>query len=376
MRVFLCPALMDLLAFLILFAVMYGAGERRMTNAQCAWLGGIFQLAYMVFSLAVGMLLTRRNTRGILHASTVMFIFTGILCLALKRFIPLLAALGMLGIVFAFFFNAFQAFMKGEASAGSLPRTVGFYTLAWSLGAALGMFSSGFFYRFGILTLSGLTAATGLVVLTILLKHRPGPAAGSRRAEELDHSAARPVNPAYVWIGWLIILTAMFVQRPICTFYPSLSAQAGISAFQAGIPLAIHMACQALAGLGMFPLRNLLYRKTSLWIFQGGAALVLLGIWHWPSLAGRIIGISLLGIYTGFAYFVAVFYASNSGRSAFNIGVNECLVGLGSFAGLFAVEGWMKRTGDLNAMYLIAGVGLLVSTALQLLIAGRRRKSA
>lgn len=374
MRVFLCPALMDLLAFLILFAVMYGAGERRMTNAQCAWLGGFFQLTYMVFSLVAGSILTRRNARGILLASTALFIFIAILCLVLKQFTPLLIALGSMGVIFAFFFNAFQTFMRGEGSAGSLPRTVGFYTLAWSLGAALGMFSSGFFYRFGSLALSGLTVLVGLSVLAILLRHRPGPAEDNWRTEtQLDRSSTRPVNPAYVWIGWLIILTAMFVQRPICTFYPSLCAQAGISAFLAGIPLTIHMALQALAGLGMSPLHNLLYRRTSLWTFQGGAALLMLAIWHWPSPTGRIVGISLLGVYTGFAYFAAVFYASNSRRSAFNIGVNECLVGLGSFAGLFAVEAWMKHSGDLNAMYLVAGLGLLVSTALQLAIAGWRK---
>ena len=49
----------------------------------------------------------------------------------------------------------------------------------------------------------------------------------------------------------------------------------------------------------------------------------------------------------GYAYFAAVYYASNSGRRSFNIGVNECLVGMGSFAGCLRRSGarrcWVRR---------------------------------
>ena len=67
----ICPALMDWLGFLVLFAVLYGAGERGFSGLQCAWLGGIGQLTYMVTSLLAGLVLTRRNARSLLLASTV-----------------------------------------------------------------------------------------------------------------------------------------------------------------------------------------------------------------------------------------------------------------------------------------------------------------
>ena len=375
MRIYICPALMDWIVFLLLFAVLYGAGERHMTTAQCAWLGGIFQLMYMFASLAVGSALTRRNARAMLIASTVIFTILSILCLMLKSFWPLLVMMGVLGITLATFFNAFQTFMRGEAAPGKLTRAVGLYTLAWSLGSGLGVFSSGLCYQFGVLALSGLTALVGLTVLVILLLYRSKPVHETSADEEVDRSSSRPVNPSYVWIGWIIIFTAMFVQRPLQTFFPSLSAQSGISPFLAGLPLALHMILQGVMGYSLFPLRNLLYRKTSLLVFQGSAALLFFLIWLRPSLAGCFIGISLLGIYTGFAYYAAVFYSSNSGRRSFNIGINECLVGLGSFAGLFAVEGWMKYSGDVHAMYLIGGLVLLVSIVLQLTIArlGQRK---
>ena len=41
MLVQICPALMDWTVFLVLFAVLYGAGERGFSGLQCAWIGGI-----------------------------------------------------------------------------------------------------------------------------------------------------------------------------------------------------------------------------------------------------------------------------------------------------------------------------------------------
>jgi MFS family permease len=372
MKIYLCPALMDCLGFLILFAVTYGAGERGMSTGQCAWLGGLFQLVYMVASLAAGAILTRRNARALLLAGTAGAILLGSLSLLLEAFAPLLAALAVTAIAFAFFFNSFQTFMRGETPPGNLARTVGLYTLAWSTGSAAGLFASGYYYDFGRPALCGLTVLVGVIVLGILLFHRPRPSHQASADAQIDHGSARPVQLSYVWIGWLLIFTVTFVQRPLLTFYPPLCAKAHISAFLAGIPLALHMAVQGAVGFGLFPLKNLLYRKTHLILFQAGAAALLFLIWLRPSFLVCQAGISLLGIYAGFAFYAAVYYASNSPRSSFNIGINEFLVGLGSSAGIFAVERWMKISSDQSAMYLVGGLALLISAALQLLIAARR----
>ena len=60
--------------------------------------------------------------------------------------------------------------------------------------------------------------------------------------------------------------------------------------------------------------------------------------WRFPSYAVTAIGVSKMGLWAGFAYFCAVYYASNDGHRARNIGINEFLVGLGSFTGLFVCE--------------------------------------
>ncbi len=377
MRIQACPALMDWLVFLVLLAVVYGAGERGLDNAQCAWLGGVFQLAYMVTSLVAGVVLSRRNARAAVLASTVLAIVCGVLSLFVHDYGLLLAMLGGLGVMLAVFFNAFQAFMRGETRPGNLTLTVARYTLAWSVGSSLGFLSSGLVYRFGVWALAGVGLIVGGVILTILLTHEARAhheVSADEHVEEAGNGA-RPVNPAYVAVGWCMIFTAMFVQRPLQNFFPVNCARAGMTAAVAGVPLFLHMFVQGLAGWGMPAARRWLYRRTPLWLVQGAGGLVLFAVWLRPGEYGVVLaGMTVLGVYTGFAYFSAVYYASNSGRRAFNIGVNECLVGLGSLAGLFASEWWMRRSHDDNGMYLVCAVALAVSALVQVTLGSRGRQ--
>jgi len=376
MKIYICPALMDALVFLVMFAVMYRAGEQGLSITQCAWLACLFQLTYMLTSLAAGFLLSRRNTRAILLASIVLCTLCGITCLMAVKFMPILVAFGCLGIFMAFFFNAFQAFMRTESAPGDLKRAIGLYTMAWSLGSAAGIFSSGFFYQLGFTMLSALILAVGIVMLVVMLTHKPRPADAPSADENVERGSGKapPVDPIYVWIGWLMIFMAMFAQRPVHSFFPAISAKAGVSAFVTGLPLGLQMTLQALVGLAMIRWRHLLYRRTPLGLIHGGAALLLLVMWRWPALPVCFLGISLLGAYAGFIYFCSVYYSSNSGRRSLNIGVNEFLVGLGSFAGLFISEWFMKRTGNDANMYLVIAVAMLIALAAQLMIAGRFRR--
>jgi MFS family permease len=373
MRIYLCPALIDWVLFLVLFAVMYAAGERGLTVRQSAWLGGLFQLSYMLTSLLIGTVLSRRNARPMLLVGTVFTFLLGVACLFTTAFVPLLVLLCGVGACSAVFFNAFQTFMRGEAQPGDLARAVARYTLAWSLGSSLGFLVSGMSYRLGPGVMAGLTLAVGAVTLGVLLRHNARPHEAPSADEHVEEAGgdARPVNPRYVWVGWVIIFTAMFVQRPLQTFLPPICAKDGIGPLTAGLLLFVHMFVQGVFGLACVRLRHLLYRRTPLWLFQGGAAAVFVAAWLWPGLPALFAAASLLGVYAGFAYFCAVYYASNSGRRSFNIGVNECLVGLGSFAGLFLSERGVQLAGT-GGMYLVCAGALAVATVLQLALASTR----
>ena len=251
--------------------------------------------------------------------------------------------------------------------------TVARYTLAWSAGSSLGFLSSGTVYRMGNLALGGVDVAVGLGVLLILLQHRHRDHDEASADEHIEQSGgARAVNPAYVGVAWCMVFTVMFVQRPLQSLFPAACGQLGIAPAWVGGVLFLHMLVQGVWGHVMCRFARWRYRRTPIVLFHATAALTL-GVvaWH-PSFLLSSAGIVVLGLYTGFAYFSAVYYSSNSGRRSFNVGVNECLVGLGGLAGLFISERLIRYTGSESAMYLAGAVALFVSMLVQALIVLRR----
>ncbi len=367
---------MDWLLFLAIFAVLYRAGETRLTLNQCAWLSGIHSLAYMLTSLRIGLIISRRNARLILVYSASFSIAAVFLCLTADLFAVMLAGMALLGISAAFFFNSFQAFMRGESPPGHLMTTIGLYTVSWSLGCAMGLVSAGALFRIGSRSLAVLTLIIGLAIITIVGKHkrRPLEIISSEEHVEEGPPGSRPVNARYVRVGWLIIFTAMFVQRPIFTFFPSIAANNGISPFVACLPLFLNNTVQALAGLGMAKCRRMLYRRLPFVITHVLAASLFFAVWMHPSLTVCFAAFSLLGVYFGFAYFCSVYYSSNSGNRALNVGINEFLVGTAAVAGLFISEWWMSVTANPAGLYAVCGLALLVSVIIQFLTAGAEKK--
>lgn len=362
---------MDWLLLLTTFAVLYRAGEQGLTLTQCAWLAGIGALFYMLTSLGAGFIISRRNARLILTLSTVLSMLGVMLCLFAGQFKLMLIGMAVMGIFPAFFFNSFQAFMRGESAPGNLMKTIGIYTLSWSLGAGLGLISSGFFYRHGVATLAILSLAIGLMIIIAIIRHQRRPLDQISSEEHVENGAddARPVNIRYVWVGWIIIFTAQFVQRPLASFFPAICAANGISPFLASLPLFLNFTVQGLAGLAMTKKRRVLYRRFPFVIIHVLAALLFLTVWIRPTLVVCFFTFSLLGIYFGFAYFCGVYYSSNSGNRVFNVGINEFLVGTAGLAGLFASEWWMRFSANSGGMYAVCGLILALSALIQFLLA-------
>ena len=372
---YLSPALMDWMVFFVFFTVFYAAGVRGVGMQECGWLGVLFQVAYVTSSFASGRFVTQRNARHALMASTVVCGIMSVALLCAHAFVVLSVGLLVLGVSAAVFFNSFQAFMRGEASVGNLKTSVALYTLSWSLGAAVGNLTAGWLYRWGIPALI-LAVVIATAVITAMLS-RPGKSAvtGHSADEEVEHGGCPqyPVSGAYVIIGWLMIFTVTFVQRPLFTFLPPYFAAEGISSLRASLPLFMHLAVSAFFGLAMYRYRDFLYRRKPFLIIQTGGVLALCAMWLWPTYWVCFSMLCVLGIYGGFVYYCAVYYSNNSGRRSFNIGVNEALVGIGSITGILLGDAWMRHSGSTIDMYLVCAVGLAVSIIAQLVVAGTSR---
>jgi MFS family permease len=371
---YLSPALMDWLVFFVAFAVFYAAGARGVGMAECGLLGILFQAAYMTGSFVSGHFITHRNARRVLLWSTLVCGISSVGILYSDVFGLLAGGLVVFGGSAAWFFNAFQAFMRGAASVGTLKSSVALYNLSWCFGAAIGNVTAGWLYQWGV---SALIAAVVFATGTILFLVARKPEENAHAAEELVESGTNqkyPVANHYILIGWLMIFTVTFVQRPLFTFLPPLFAKDHISSLWASLPLFMHMAVSAIFALAMCKFRDSLYRKTPFFLIQVGAVAALCSMWFWPSYWVCFSMLCVLGIYAGFVYYCAIYYASNSGRRSFNIGLNEALVGLGSIAGIVLGDAWMRHWGSPTDMYLVCAAGLVASLVAQMTIAIVKRK--
>ncbi len=371
----LCPALMDWLLFLTMFAILYGAGARGFPPAQWTWLGSLMQLTYLFSSLATGHLLTPRNTRPLLLGSTVLCLALMVAALWLENFAALAAVSAAIGIFAAVFFTAFQTFMRHVAPPGKLALTAGLYTCSWSLGAGLGFLSAGALYGFGPLALTALALLVGVVTLALLLTHRTPPHAAALAEPETGavETAHIPeaVRRRYVWIGWLLIFVVVFALRPVQNFLPPLGAAEHRPALLTTLPLFLQITLQGLAGYAMHTQTRWLYRRAPLVLVQLGAALLFLVLALVP--AGALLGLPLIGLWCGYAYFQAVYYSSNAGRRAWNLGINEFLVGGASLGSLFLVEYCMQQVArPETALYLCAAASLALAALALFLLAPRR----
>ncbi|MBI4831035.1 MAG: MFS transporter [Candidatus Lindowbacteria bacterium] len=364
---YICPALMDWMVFFVLFAVMYTVGEKNFGTGAGSVLGSVVQISYMLSSLGTGMILNRRNARPILLASTLLCGIFSTICLNSQTLWQMGVFITLFGVTLGLFFNSFQTFMRNESAPGGLKWTVALYTLAWSGGAAFGFLSSGYLYAFGKTVMGVTIMAVTLFIFLVLLTRKAkddGAPTIDDHVEEGSPCAPRATH-AYVLVGWMMFFTACFVQRSTCTFYPMICAREGVSSLLTSAPLFIQMAIQALFGFYAFKLRDWLYRPEPQLAFQISTAALLAAAWLWPSALLGAAALALIGFYSGFVSFCAVYYSSNSGNRSFNIGVNEFLVGLGSVAGIFIVEWFVKRSGNENVMFLVCGVCLAASSLAQ-----------
>ena len=370
---YLGALLMDLMCFLVFFAALYGTGGAQMSDAHRAWIGAGMQLTYMPFSFIVSRILTRRNARPILLVGTVGATCAGVAALFCQGFAALLVLFLAMGMFAAFFFNSFQTFMRGEAPPGGLNEAVANYTVAWSVGIALGFLLSGSGYSLGPGALAGMTVAAGIVILmsVFLRRARPHDEASADEHVEQGPEGSRPVDSRYVIVGWIMIFGACFVQRPIQTFFPAWCKEQGIGPFLAALPLFLMMVVQAGVGFGIKWLRQILYRRTPLWVVQFAGAAALAAAWRFPSYGTYVAAFSVAGVYLGFVYFCAVYYASNDfAHRSRNVGINEFLVGAGSLAGIFVCETWTSYASEKSHLYAACAVGLAVLTVVQVIMAG------
>ena len=368
MKIYIFPFLIDLITFLVMLRLADAAGrEMHLSNLQASWLMVSFSACFLVTCLLVGRVLNTANARRVLLISMAALMLLAAPLFFTKAFEPTLWLFSVYGVMVAAAFNSFQTFMRGEAPAGSLGLTVARYTISWSLGIACGFLLGGFLKdRGGPIALAAFSTLACLAVIVLVITHRGRDAAHTSSdavVEEFEFqgAASRPVDNRYVVIGWLLSLSANFIQRPLTTFIPKFQAEQGSKAWVAGLLLFVFFLAQALSGYRCQGLRRWLYRLEPLVLVQLLLVASLALLWRAPGFWVSLFVLPILGALFGFVFFSCVYYVSNDARSSRNVGINEAMVGVGNILGLLLSESSMRLLRSPQAYFPVCmGATLLI----------------
>ena len=360
---YLFPLLMDLVLFVVFLRVADAAGrDMHLGNAQAASIIAVYSVVYSLVCLLAGWILSRRNARAFLVASTLLVMAVSVPLLFVNTYVRMLASMAALGVAMAFFFNSFQTMMRGDVPPGSLPITIARYNIAWCSGLACGFLFGGFLHDLGgSLAMTALCTAACLVILVMAAMHRPRPLSheSSDATVEASPPSGSPVDPRYVLIGWWIALLCNFTQRPLTTFTPKFYAEAGYGAWRVGTLLFCLFILQAISNLFWHRMRYALYRRTSLLLPQVLMAIGLTLLWRFPAFGPSVLTMTALGAVYGFLFWSSIYYVSNDRGSSFNVGVNEAMVGVGNVLGALGCS-WVMAVSSHSLAFFPVCIGLIV----------------
>ena len=313
-------------------------------------------LIYSVLSLMIGRLLSLRNAAGILNAGCALLTASSLGFLLFGGLYTQFVWILLAGVGSACYCAPFQMLMKEferDRADGGIVAATGKYTFAWSFGLATGPLFFGLLEPrivFAINTVVSFALWGGAFALGVTLKKTP------RRIEPvpagMTASAPAEAKPfrSLAWLGWLIGGAGVFSISLLRVMWPRRGVELAIAPRDIGLALALISYIQAALGLA-FTRSKAWMRKplpTVLAGIAGTAGLVLFAFapgeaWYF------YLGAALFGLYSSCFYFLLVYFSlEDAGHAAWNIGVNEFVVGVTGivspiFGGLLAAPGCAGR---------------------------------
>lgn len=374
--VYIGAAAFDMVSGTLLFVVPVRAAQLGASYSLVGALGVTWGIGCAISTFVLSRFVTQSNAA--------VFCITGCLVQALSHFGLILSTdaagmfpfLAIAGLSHTVFFSPYQLFVKTVDHSLKLPlhASVGVYTLAWSLGMAVGPLWSGFLMRISFLGLAGwqwclvFTVCACLAVATSVRHIRRRLALDTLEKPTIEND-----RPDFVRLAWAAALCGTFAFSLVRGIFPAGAVKLGVPEnIQGGVIFCMGL-LQALSGFSLRRVREGMYRPDLL-LFMGflGVAgmasflLAFLGVFSGPWLTtGFFLGALLFGVYSGSFYFYTVFHSLvHPSRAGFNIAINEGMFAVANTLGLL-VGGILADAFGVNFPFLLAAVCIAAFTLAQ-----------
>lgn len=272
-------------------------------------------------------------------------------------------------------FNAFQIYMLGISNQNARPlaTTAGHFTLAWSIGYALGPFASSalkntlewsqIYYLVAVLT-----GLVGVLLYTFKPQKstmQPVHTPSVHTPETQNGNGRSLVGPA-----WLGLLFGWIVLNAVMVYWPVQAVQLGIPAGQRGWVEFAYALMQGISALLLTYVHRWHYKPAWLLIL-GGCGVASLGVFGLSTATPLfVLGAVLYGAFTGGMFSYMVYHSMiEEDKAVQRVAMNETFVGITYLVASPVATLLHKESAPFGPSYLILGTILAVGILAQTLYA-------
>ncbi len=348
-----------------LFAIKLGA-----SIFQLGLMGSTAAFCYILGSIYLGHLSDILGRKRMIFLGCLSFgILIGIISFAdsVGKVILLYMLSG--GLSMALFWPPFEAWIADSKMGSSLPKALGKFNIAWSVGAFLGPLAGGFLFKVDYRLPLYATVFLSFCIAGALLCFSPEKKIGFEEKRTIvGNSNQKDNRGTFLSIAWIANFASFFVLGVVRYLFPKLAVHLGMDSRTLGLLMAVPAFSQ---GWGFFLLAKNTrwqYRLKPVMATQGLTVLAMLLIFFSDSPIFFGAAFLILGANLATSYTLSIFYSLHQevkkGRMS---GFHEAILGLGFLAGPMS-GGLVARYFGLRAPYLLCGAAILVAIALEFFI--------
>jgi DHA1 family quinolone resistance protein-like MFS transporter len=378
--IFLFPALMDMVFGTMFYVCPVRVAEAGGSALAVAGVVACWAITYMITNQIVGSFVNSRNAPWMLVCSSFAVAVLAILFIFVPGLIFQYIWVVFMGIVGAFFFCPFQAFMK-EVDSGSpygIARSTGLYTFSWSMGLACGPFVSAFVWtNAGWEWCHALNGALGIITalgIIFLKNHASSHSSSGSETKTFVPKVDYSKMPDIAWLGWLASGVGAVVVALIRGVFPRAAVDYEVSILNQGMIIGLLSFSQSITGLCLCWSKTWMYRPLPVAAFGlcGVAASAIYGFSQEE--IGFYIASILFGIYSGGFYFYLVFHSLvHPNKSSRYVAINESIIGGAGIAGPLC-GGLLADGFGISSPFYWSAVCIAIVLAYQVYVHFARRK--
>lgn len=325
-------------------------------------------LLYVLFCPVFGRVSDKISRKLLIQLACISFSIFYLIISFLRNMKLLIISFPINGIIISAFWPPLEAWIGEQDKSRTLLKKVRLFNLAWTVGSAIGYFTSGFISELYISAPLYFASAFGLLS-AFIVNFLPDKEIINSNGENPDHSYHEILR--YLYLSWIANFTSGLTIGIVRFIFQKLIYQMGMPPRTFGLLTACQVGTQAITFFILGITEKWHYKFNFLLLSQIIAIMGFLLIWRTDLLLLWIFGLIMIGINVAVTYFSSIYYSLFGYKDlGSKTGLHESIASSGSFLGPI-IGGAIADYMGLKYPYIFCAIVLAVGMLAQLIFIHR-----